>query len=210
MSAPRDEDRLLDHRYDDIQEYDNPLPTWWTALFVATIIWSVAYFANVIPGVGSGKGKEANYAADSTVAAEKYGTKEQQASAAIDPAAVQAALADPALLAKGKETFTTTCAACHNADGGGNIGPNLTDDYWIHGNTPEAILTTITKGVPDKGMPTWGATLKPEQISSVAAYVITLHGTKPAVAKEPQGTLMTGEGTPAAGDTAAANPPAAK
>lgn len=203
MSAPRDEDRLLDHKYDDIQEYDNPLPTWWTVLFVVTIIWSVAYYLNVIPGVGSGKGKIANYDAEMAAAAEKFGTPEQQQEAAIDENAVTAALADPAKLELGKTTFTTTCMACHNADGGGNIGPNLTDDYWIHGNSKKDILTTITKGVPDKGMPTWSATLNPDQISAVAAYVITLHGTKPAVAKEPQGILMTAEGVPAAADTAA-------
>lgn len=205
MSAPRDEDRLLDHKYDDIQEYDNPLPTWWTVLFVATILWAVAYFLNVIPGVGSGKGKIANYDAEMAAAAEKFGTPEQQQEAAIDESAVTAALADPAKLELGKTTFTTTCVACHNADGGGNIGPNLTDDYWIHGNSKKDILTTITKGVPDKGMPTWSATLKPDQISAVAAYVITLHGTKPAVAKEPQGQLYTAEGVAAAAaDTAAA------
>ncbi len=210
MSAPRDEDRLLDHQYDEIQEYDNPLPTWWTVLFWATIIWSVFYFANFIPGVGTGKGKIANYDAEVAVAEEKFGTKEQQQEAALDVNAVTAALADPAKLELGKTTFTTTCAACHNADGGGNIGPNLTDDYWIHGNQPKDILTTITKGVPDKGMPTWSGVLKPEQVSSVAAYIITLHGTKPAVAKEPQGTLMSADGTPATGDSPEANPPAAK
>jgi cytochrome c oxidase cbb3-type subunit 3 len=204
MSAPRDEDRLMDHKYDDIEEYDNPLPAWWMVIFVATIIWAIAYFLNVIPGLGTGKGRAANYEAEMAAAQEKFGSPEQQMAAAIDPAAVTAALADPAKLEAGKTVFTTTCVACHNADGGGNIGPNLTDDYWIHGNQPKDILTTITKGVPDKGMPTWGATLKPDQISSVAAYVITLHGTKPAVAKEPQGTLMTADGQPAAADSAAA------
>ena len=196
MSAPRDEDRLLDHKYDDIQEYDNPLPTWWTVLFVATIIWAVAYFLNVIPGVGSGKGKIANYDAEMAAAAEKFGTPEQQQAAAIDESAVTAALADPAKLEMGKTTFTTTCVACHNADGGGNIGPNLTDDYWIHGATHKDILTTITNGVPDKGMPTWSAVLKPEQLTSVAAYVTTLHGTHPAKPKEPQGVKVDENGRP--------------
>lgn len=213
MSAPRDEDRLTDekqddrlmgHKYDDIQEYDNPLPTWWNVLFIATIIWSVAYVLNVIPGVGNGKGRTANYEAEMAAAQEKFGSPEQQMAAAIDPSAVAAALADPAKLEAGKTVFATTCMACHNADGGGNIGPNLTDDYWIHGNSPKDLLTTITKGVPDKGMPTWSATLNPDQISSVAAYIITLHGTKPAVAKEPQGILMSADGLPVVADSAAA------
>ena len=87
MSAPRDEDRLLDHKYDDIQEYDNPLPGWWTLILWGTIVWAVLYFFNFIPGLGTGKGRIANYQADSTAAAEKYGVTsptQTAASAAID------------------------------------------------------------------------------------------------------------------------------
>ncbi|MCC6649826.1 MAG: c-type cytochrome [Candidatus Eisenbacteria bacterium] len=203
MSTPRDEDRLMDHKYDDIQEYDNPLPTWWNVIFWATIIWSIIYFLNVIPGVGSGKGRQALYEDEMAKAQELYGSPEQQAEAAIDEGAMAAALADPAKLEAGKVVFATTCSPCHNMDGGGNIGPNMTDDYWIHGNSPKAILTTITKGVPEKGMPTWAATLKPDQIANVAAYITTLRGTKPAVAKEPQGILMTPDGQPAGADSGA-------
>jgi cytochrome c oxidase cbb3-type subunit 3 len=94
---------------------------------------------------------------------------------------------DTTALAAGKQTFCNTCAPCHRVDGGGNIGPNLTDDYWIHGSSPQEIVHTITTGVPDRGMPTWGQTLTPEQIGRVAAYVISLHGTHPAHPKGPQG-----------------------
>ena len=103
---------------------------------------------------------------------------------------MEKALADPAQVALGKATFETTCAACHEKDGGGNIGPNLTDDAWIHGNTHRSILTTVSNGVPDKGMPTWSAVLKPEQLAQVSAYIVTLHGTKPAKAKAPQGDAL--------------------
>lgn len=191
------EDRLLDHRYDDIQEYDNPLPGWWTLILWATIVWAGLYFLNVIPGVGTGKGRVANYDRDMAAAQEKYGAAQAQAAtASIDVAAMDAAIGDPAKLAAGKAVFATTCVACHMADGGGNIGPNLTDDYWIHGATHKDILTTITNGVPDKGMPTWSAVLKPEQITSVAAYVTTLHGTHPAKPKEPQGVKVDENGQP--------------
>jgi cytochrome c oxidase cbb3-type subunit III len=202
MSAPRDEDRLLDHQYDEIQEYDNPLPAWWTIILWATIAWAVLYSLNVIPGVGTGKGRMANYEADLAAAAEKYGSPEQQAAASIDVAAMEAALASPGALAAGKATFETTCAACHEADGGGNIGPNLTDDFWIHGNTHRSMLTVVTNGVPDKGMPMWSAVLTPEQVAQVSAYIATLHGTTPAKAKAPQGEKL---GAPVAGEEAAAD-----
>lgn len=207
MSAPQEKDRLLDHQYDEIQEYDNPLPTWWTLILWVTVVWSVLYWLNVIPGIGSGKGRVANYETEVAMAAERYGTPEQQASASIDVAAVGAALADAGALAAGRATFDATCAPCHEKDGGGNIGPNLTDDYWIHGNTHRGILTTIVNGVPDKGMPTWSAVLTPEQIAQVSAYLTTLHGTTPAKAKAPQGDLL---GAPVAGDDAGAGAPASK
>lgn len=200
MSAPRDEDRLLDHQYDEIQEYDNPLPAWWTIILWATIVWAALYGLNVIPGVGTGKGRQANYEAELAAAAEAYGSPEQQAGAAIDVAALEAAIADPAALAAGRTTFAASCAVCHEADGGGNIGPNLTDDYWIHGNTHRGLLTVVTNGVLDKGMPQWSAALSPEQIAQVTAFVATLHGTKPAKVKAPQGERL---GAPVAGEAAA-------
>ncbi len=185
------EDRLLDHNYDGIQEYDNPMPRWWVGLFWATIIFAVLYFINVIPGIGTGPGRIANYekemkAANVKAAAVEAATPKVE----LTDDAVWAFTKDPAALAAGKQTFITTCAACHQPDGGGNIGPNLTDDYWIHGNKPMEIVHTITVGVPDKGMPTWGQTLKPEQIGHVAAYVLTLHGTHPANPKAPQGNPL--------------------
>jgi cytochrome c oxidase cbb3-type subunit 3 len=202
MSAKRDDDRLLDHQYDEIQEFDNPLPTWWSLILWVTIVWAVVYWLNVIPGVGTGRGRQANYEADMAAAQEKYGSPEQQAAASVDVSRMDAALADPAQVAAGKATFVTTCAACHEKDGGGNIGPNLTDDFWIHGNTHRSILATVTNGVPDKGMPTWSAVLKPGQIAQVSAYVAILHGTKPAKAKPPQGDKL---GAPVAGEAAPAD-----
>jgi len=201
MSEPREEDRLLDHQYDGIQEYDNPLPAWWTIILWATIVWAVLYWLNVVPGVGTGKGRLANYEAEMTAAAEKHGSPEEQATAAIDAAAMTAALADPAALAAGKATFLASCAACHEADGGGNIGPNLTDDHWIHGNSYRGMLTVVANGVLDKGMPQWSAALSPQEITQVTAFVATLHGTKPAKAKDPQGEKL---GAPVAGEGAPA------
>ena len=193
MTEPRkdpNEDRILDHEYDGIREYDNPMPRWWVMLFWATIVFAVVYFLNVIPGIGSGRGRIANYEREMAAARARYAAVEreqQQRQPVLTDASLMALAKDPAALAAGKQTFTNTCAPCHRPDGGGNIGPNLTDDYWIHGGTPMEIVHTITAGVPDKGMPTWGQTLNPEQIERVAAYVISLHGTNPPNPKAPQG-----------------------
>jgi cytochrome c oxidase cbb3-type subunit 3 len=185
MSKDSNQDRLLDHSYDGIQEYDNPLPGWWLLLFYATIAFAVLYWLN-LPGIGTGRGRVANYERDMAAFRDKYRAA-APAPAMGDPE-LAALVADPARLAEGKAAFDATCSPCHRADGGGVIGPNLTDDFWIHGSRPAQILGTIVNGVPDKGMPAWGQVLKPEQLPAVAAYVLSLRGTHPPNPKEPQGT----------------------
>jgi cytochrome c oxidase cbb3-type subunit 3 len=112
-------------------------------------------------------------------------------------------VADPGEIAAGKTLFAANCVACHTADGGGLIGPNLTDDYWIHGGTPLDVHKTINEGVLAKGMPPWGKVMKPGQIKSLAAFVHSLHGTTPAKPKAPDGVKTNPDGTPL--DTTAAN-----
>ena len=186
MSPRPEPDQLLDHNYDGIQEYDNPMPKWWLWIFYATIVFAALYMLN-IPGVGSGKGRIANYERDMADAREKFGERGAPGPA-LDDAALLALAGDPARVAAGKTTFVTTCAPCHREDGGGSIGPNLTDDYWLHGGRPSQLLKTVTEGVADKGMPAWGAVLKPDQVAAVVAYVTTLKGTHPPNPKDPQGT----------------------
>ena len=188
MNDRRDEDRLLDHDYDGIREYDNPMPRWWLLILWVSVVWSVVYAINVIPGVGSGPGRAKNYENEMAAAREKYGDPSVAAAgAAVDDATVTAAAADPVQLASGRQTFTNFCASCHRDDAGGSIGPNLTDDYWIHGGKPSQIHGTISNGVLDKGMPAWNAVLDPAQVVSVAAYVTSVRGTHPKDPKEPQG-----------------------
>lgn len=182
---PDEQDRLLDHQYDGIQEYDNPLPRWWVLVFWATIIYAGLYVANV-PGIGIGRGRIAAYERDVAVARARYGGGEL--AAAVSESDLRAIAKQPARLADGKTTFSTNCAACHRADGGGIIGPNLTDAYWLHGGRPLEILHTVQHGVPDKGMPVWGQVLKPDQLVDVVGYVLTLRDTHPADPKAPQGT----------------------
>lgn len=177
-------DRLLDHDFDGIQEYDNPMPKWWVYIFWATIAFSVLYVMNIGP-IGSGKGRIANYQAEVAAFAAAHPVQAQEP---LDASALAALAANPKAVADGKAVFGQNCAACHRADGGGMIGPNLTDDYWIHGGTPADIHRTVAVGVLDKGMPPWEKSLKPAQLDAVVAYMITLHGTNPPQPKAPQGT----------------------
>ncbi len=162
-SVPRDQ--VLGHadEADGIEEYDNPLPDWWLGLFWFTIIFAFGYTLHyhVIAHRSPAKALAAEMAA---------------AQARWPQAGGAAFVPTPELAAKGKEIFQTNCVACHGADLHGKIGPNLTDDVWIHGGRPQDIVHTITNGVSAKGMPTWGPILGPEKIREVASYVISMHG----------------------------------
>jgi cytochrome c oxidase cbb3-type subunit III len=186
MSEEPQEDRLLEHEYDGIKEYDNPMPRWWIWLFWATIVFAALYWFNV-PGIGPGRGRIAAYEQEMAAARAKFGPRTPAPGAGPTDSALVACSRDPASLERGKAVFVTNCVPCHRADGGGVIGPNLTDDFWIHGGRPTQILHTISAGVLDKGMPAWAATLKPDDLPAVTAYVMSLHDTHPAAAKEPQG-----------------------
>jgi cytochrome c oxidase cbb3-type subunit III len=191
MSDEPKEDRLLDHEYDGIQEYDNPMPRWWIGIFCATIVFAVLYWLNV-PGVGSGEGRVASYERDMAQALETYGSRAPVPGSGPNEAQLIAFAKDPAKRAQGKTVYETNCIPCHRADGGGVIGPNLTDDFWLHGGRPAQILNTVNLGVAAKGMPAWGAVLKPGDVGAVVAYVMSLRGTNPPAPKEPQGVREEG------------------
>ena len=176
------EEKLLDHSYDGIQEFDNPMPRWWVWTFWATIVFSVAYALNV--GGMAGRGREADYAADMAAfrAAHPAGR-----GGGRDAAQLAALAKDAGVVALGRTTFATNCAACHAPDGGGLIGPNLTDRHWLHGGTLADVQRTIAEGVAAKGMPGWAKLLKPDQLDAVVVYVATLQGTTPAKPRAPQG-----------------------
>ena len=110
-------------------------------------------------------------------------------------------LTDATSLGEGKKIFTTICAACHLADGGGSVGPNLTDDYWLHGGGIKDIFKTIKYGWPEKGMKSWKDDYTPVQIAQLASYVKSLHGTKPGKPKEPQGVLYEEKAAAVTADT---------
>ncbi len=169
-----DPNSAVPHEVDGITELDNLLPRWWLWLFWLCNIFAVAYllYYHVFR---MGPLQIGEY--EATMAAAQ---KAQAAAAANAPAAAAVNLEEPsmdaAVLGKGKSIFGVNCVACHGMDGQGLVGPNLTDDFWIHGGSFKEIEHTITEGVPEKGMISWKLTLKPEEIHAVASYVWSLHG----------------------------------
>lgn len=166
---------LLDHDADGIRELDNDLPRWWVWLFYLTIAYSVAYmlYYHVFR---LGDLQAAEYAREM----ERGDAIKSQALARFEAeVGSMQPLADPDALRRGLQTYTTLCAPCHRDDGGGLVGPNLTDDYWIHGGEFANTLRVIWDGVPDKGMVAWKGVLQPAEIHAVASYIYTLRGTEP-------------------------------
>lgn len=178
---------VLDHEYDGIEELDNPLPGWWLATFYGAILFAAVYFTwqNIYAGghVHWNKYMQQRQAIE-TKAAERAAAE----AAALDPKALTKELQDPANASKGQAIFAAKCSVCHAPDGGGLVGPNLTDDYWINGDgTPVAVYKVARDGVNAKGMPSWGPILSKDELKEVVSYVLTLRGTSPANPKEPQG-----------------------
>ena len=185
----KESDVMLDHDYDGIRELDNILPPWWVGLFYATILIGVVYFAYYHVS-DRGLSSSAEYALEmeeAEAAVKAYlATQADQ----VDESNVEL-LVDEDQLALGESIFMNKCAVCHQADGGGGVGPNLTDDYWLHGGDIKDVFTTIKYGVPEKGMISWKAQLRAGDMQRVASYILTLVGTTPAAPKAPEGDLYT-------------------
>ncbi len=192
---------MMEHNYDGIHELDNVLPPWWTKLFYATIIFGCIYMVRYHIMDGNDQTKEFESEMEQArIAVEEY---KKTAKDLIDANTVTL-LTDAVDIAAGKKIFETNCIACHRADGGGAIGPNLTDENWILGGGIKNVFNTITKGGRDgKGMVAWQGTLKPSEIQQVASYVLSLQGTNPKDAKAPEGDVWKEEAADKAPEVAA-------
>lgn len=179
----------LDHNYDGIKELDNELPPWWVYLFYATIIFAVVYLVRYqLLGADNQIQELDKQMAQAKIQIEEY-KKNAPDLLTVDQVTL---LTDQADLATGKKIYDTNCVACHRADGGGGIGPNLTDQYWILGGDVKDVFHTIMEGGRDgKGMVAWKAQIKPSDIQKVASYILSLQGTNPPDAKAPEGDLFT-------------------
>jgi cytochrome c oxidase cbb3-type subunit 3 len=187
-----EKDIELDHDYDGIKELDNGLPPWFTGLFYATIIFALVYLVRF--HIVGDYTQEEEYVIENTLAEKKVEEYNKTAPDLMNKEKVTL-LTDAAAVAEGKAIFTTNCVLCHKADGGGAIGPNLTDQNWILGGGIKNLFNTITEGGrPGKGMVAWKESLKPTEIQKVASYVLSLQGTKPAGGKAPEGDIWKEEG----------------
>lgn len=199
----QEKDIDLGHEYDGIRELDNRLPPWWLWGFYITIFFGIVYLWRY------------HIAESAPLSEEEFkismqrGEEEVQAylkkkGESVDENTV-VVLSDESDLAGGEKVYTTSCVACHGAKGEGGVGPNLTDDYWLHGGDIKGIFKTIKYGVDGKGMASWQAVYSPKQIAQVASYIKSLHGTNPPNPKEQQGEFYQETAAPAADSTGIAS-----
>lgn len=169
------------HEIDGIQEYDNNLPNWWLMTLFGSIVFAAAYWFYYDIFEAGEPPPRAFRREMAEIAARQGKDVVMTESALLDLAH------DPAVVAEGAKLFATSCSACHGPNGGGTVGPNLTDDFWIHGGTAEQIHHSISEGYPAKGMPAWGTALGAKRIPALTAYVLGMRGTNAAGGKAPQG-----------------------
>ncbi len=187
-----EEEILLGHDADGIKELDNNLPRWWVWLFYLSIAFAVVYLCYFhVFGIGSLSADE--YKAEMAKGEQLKAAAAEKFQAELDTLEPST---DEIIIAQGNQTYTTLCAPCHRADGGGLVGPNLCDDFWIHGETFADNLRIIIDGNPVKGMIAWKDMLPPKEIYAVASYIYTLRGSNPANPKPPENQVSTGPEEP--------------
>jgi cytochrome c oxidase cbb3-type subunit III len=191
VSVEEEKSIELDHNFDGIKELDNHLPPWWTWLFYGTIGWSAIYI--FVFHISSSLPLQSDEYQFEVAQAEEQAKrlKASQPVQAIDENTLSFSSDSTFFITSGKKVFEdNNCGSCHRADGGGNtIGPNLTDDYWLHGGHIKDVFSTVKNGVVEKGMPAWGRALSPQQVRDVTFFIMSLQGTKPENAKSPQGEI---------------------
>lgn len=192
----REEDIMLDHDYDGIKELDNVLPPWWVYLFYGTIVFALVYMIRF--HVMNEYDQEQEFKNEVELAELEKSKLPKSAADEISYETV-VAVTDATSLAKGKEIFNNACAACHKADGGGLVGPNLTDKHWINGGGIKNIFKLISEGSKNNpSMVAWKANLSATDIQSVSSYILTLEGSNPPDAKAAEGEIWAETGDAAA------------
>jgi len=174
------------HEYDGIKELDNPLPPWLKYIFYVTIIIAFAYLTLVFVFKDASIIQKKEYSEEMRAARAKteVAVKEEAVKSKANP------MTQEEILAAGKVVFDKICYVCHGKFGEGLVGPNFTDEYWIHGGKPEDLLKVVNEGVLDKGMISYKSQLNKAQINNVIAYILSLHGTNPPNQKAPQGVKV--------------------
>jgi len=199
VAIEKEEDIMFDHEYDGIRELDNDLPPWWKYGFYVTIVFAFIYLVHYhVTSTVDLQAKEYDKSVEAArIAKEEYAKK---AANNVDENSVSL-LTDAAEIEKGKTIFMEMCSACHGRSGEGGIGPNLTDEYWLHGGSLKNIFSSIKYGWPEKGMKSWQAEYSPVEIQALTTYIKNLRGTNPPNAKEKQGDLYIEEALTTATDS---------
>lgn len=192
VPVEKEETIMLDHNYDGIRELDNHLPPWWKWLLYGSIVWAFFYLiayhvTDSLPLQTEEYNTEVTYADEQIrkMKAANPGTVIDENSVVFTT--------EVAALMDGQQTFNNICASCHRVDGGGDIGPNLTDQYWKHGGSIQDVFKVVRDGVPNTNMVSWGGALSPEKMQNVSSYLLSLQGTNPPNAKAPEGDLFVPE-----------------
>lgn len=189
------EDKVL-HELDGIKEYDNPMPGWLMAIWWGSLLFAAGYLMFYALRFGEGS-LEAEYRAQTESAVTSVQAYfDANPLVPPSPAQLLAGAKNTAVVGMGEARFTRSCAPCHGDHAQGLIGPNLTDDRWIHGGTVEQIFQTVAKGWPSKGMPPWGRTLNPDELAALVSYVRSLQGSLPANPRPPEGDPVSPEPLP--------------
>jgi len=185
---------ILDHNYDGIKELDNRLPPWWVYLFYITIIFAAVYLVRF--HIFNDYNQELEYEQEMAAARMAIEEYKKTAKDLVDVNTVEL-LTEASDLNAGEAIFTSNCAVCHMNDGGGGIGPNLTDEYWILGGGIKNVFRTISEGGRSgKGMVAWKTNLNPSEIAQVSSYILGMQGTTPANPKDPEGEIWTDPNAP--------------
>ncbi|UKJ05923.1 cbb3-type cytochrome c oxidase N-terminal domain-containing protein [Solitalea lacus] len=187
VSIEKEGELLMDHDYDGIRELDNKMPPWFIWLFNVTIFFAVVYL--LVYHVFRSAPLQIQEYKNELAVAEKQSEEFRKKSASLVDENSVVLLTDQAQIKSGQTIFNTNCVACHGSKGEGGVGPNLTDDYWLHGGSVKNIFKTIKYGVPEKGMKSWQQDISPSQMQELVSFIKTLHGTNPPNAKEKQGEL---------------------
>ncbi|MFN7325796.1 MAG: cbb3-type cytochrome c oxidase N-terminal domain-containing protein [Chitinophagales bacterium] len=181
----REGEILSHHDFDGIRELDNSLPPWWVNMFIVTIIWSVGYLYYYHFG-GNGPSQEQEYNKEVETARKEIAMALAGQANKVDESSVTL-ITDASALSQGEVVFNANCAACHGKALEGGVGPNLTDEHWIHGGGVKNVFKTIKYGVPEKGMIAWQAQIGPGDMQKLSSYIISKAGSNPPNAKAPQG-----------------------
>lgn len=184
---------MEDHEYDGIVELKNGMPPWLQAFFVVTIVFAISYLTYYYV-LGWGPDQYTEYQMQVDKAKKQRDERNKLMASSIDENNVELST-DESDLSSGKKIFIDNCATCHKDHGGGDSGPNLTDEYWIHGGGIKNVFKTVKFGFIEKGMPGWEDKLNPLQIKQVSSFVLSLQGSNPVGGKGPQGELWKGEAT---------------